>query len=179
MGRLLRRLAAGFLRTRAGLALLLAVLVLGVVGAARVLIPAGPDTASPGPVEPLAVSPTVPDDGLLSPGATPSPTRLPDSAAPAAVARLFAVNWLAHTGVSAEEWHAQLIPYSTDDLAQQLEGVAPEVVPAERITGEPAALPQAATVVEVVIPVDTGELRLRVLAVDGRWLVDGVDWGRA
>ena len=37
----------------------------------------------------------------------------------------------------------------------------------------------ADTFVEAVIPIDAGVLRLRLVALQGRWLVDGIDWERA
>jgi hypothetical protein len=70
------------------------------------------------------------------------------------------------------------VPYSTGALAEKLTDVDPAGVPADRLTGEPAIIPQTESLVEVTIPVDTGRLRLQLVAPDGRWLVDGVDWER-
>ncbi|HEX5596246.1 MAG TPA: hypothetical protein VFX61_09560 [Micromonosporaceae bacterium] len=179
MGQGLQFLAGRLLRSRAGLALLLAAVVLGIVGAARALSkPAAPGPATqPGPL--VVTTPAIADDGLLSPEATPSVTALPGVAAPQAVAEEFAAAWLGHTGISPQDWHNRLRPHSTPALAQKLSGVDPAGVPADRITGEPVVIPQAATVAEVILPVDSGELRLRLMVVGDRWLVDGVDWERS
>jgi hypothetical protein len=37
---------------------------------------------------------------------------------------------------------------------------------------------RSATFVEASMPLDTGTVRLRLLATNGRWLVDGVGWER-
>jgi hypothetical protein len=52
-------------------------------------------------------------------------------------------------------------------------------VPADRIVGKPTVIPHAASLVEATVGVDSGRLRLRLVAPDGKWLVDGVDWERA
>ena len=54
----------------------------------------------------------------------------------------------------------------------------PEGVPADRIVGRPALMPVGDGLVDAVVTVDTGKLRLRLIAPDGHWLVDGVDWER-
>ena len=181
MGRVLHLLTTGILRSRMGVALLLALVVLLIVGVARALSgPGGTDPIAQPPARPL-VTPTsaIADDGLLVPAATPSPVRSPGAAAPEAVAKAFASDWVAHTGVSMAAWHSRLREHSTAALAEELSGVDPVIVPADRLTGEPVVIPRASTVVEVVIPVDSGKLRLRLVAPEGRWLVDGVDWERA
>lgn len=171
-----RLLVTGLLRSRAGVALLLAVVVFAVVGVARALSsPADAPAARP-PARPLVTATATPDDGPVSPDATPRLIRDPTGAGPDAVAATFAAGWVAHTGVSPDTWHQRLRPQMTAKLADELSGVDPEVVPAERITGGPTVVPLGAAVAEVVIPVDSGKLRLRVVAVAGQWLVDGVDW---
>jgi hypothetical protein len=170
------------LRSRLGIAVVLAVFILGIVGAARFV--SGGSGAEPGPASgldrPIAtVNPTAGDDGVASAEAVPSPSTRPGAPAPDAVGRAFADAWLIHRDVSADQWHAALVPYSTADLAEKLVGVDPAGVPAERLTGEPVVVPQTESLVEVTIPVDTGRLRLQLVGPDGRWLVDGVDWERS
>lgn len=174
-------LTTGILRSRMGVALLLALVVLGVVGVARAFSGAGgDDPGARAPVRPLVTATsTIADDGLLVPAATPSPLHSPGAAPPEAVAKAFASDWVTHTGVSMATWHSRLREHLTPALATELSGVDPVVVPADRLTGEPVLIPRGSTVVEVVIPVDSGKLRLRLVAPDGRWLVDGVDWERA
>jgi hypothetical protein len=174
--------ARGLLRSRVGVALVLAVVVLGVVGAAKLLS----DTRSPepglngAPDQPiLTVSATLADDGLASPEPTPSPKVSPGTAVPATVAKAFGKAWVSHRDVTAEEWYSGLLPHCTEALAKKLADVDPAVVPADRLTGEPVLIPYADQIVDATIRVDSGLLRLRLTAVDGRWLVDGIDWERA
>lgn len=179
MKRALHLLGTRILRSRVGVALVLAVLVLGIVTGARVLSGPAETVTTYLPAPPLVASPTPHEDGLLSPNATVSPTLVPDAEPPEAVASAFAAAWVDHEGVSAKEWHSRLARNATAGLARKLSGVDPAGVPADRITGRPAVIPHAATIVDVVIPVDSGRLRLRLIVVDDRWVVDGVDWERA
>ncbi|MEJ3742178.1 hypothetical protein WEI85_02600 [Actinomycetes bacterium KLBMP 9797] len=168
------------LRSRVGMALLLAVLVLAIVGSAKIFSDSDDDIGLTGaPERPIVTAtPTIPNDGLAGPEPTPSPITSPGTAAPKAVARAFAEAWLNHRSVSADQWYAKLLPHCTESLADKLAGVDPAVVPADRLTGEPTVIPYAENVVDVAVPVDSGRLRLRLTAPDGRWLVDGVDWER-
>lgn len=179
MRRAIEFLFTRILRSRLGLALMLAVLVVGIVGAARLV--AGPDDGPGllgGPSGPIStVDPTAGDDGLTV-TEEPSPQTSPGAPAPETVARSFATAWLDHRDVTAEQWHAALRPLATADLTEKLTGVDPAGVPADRITGEPVVVPRNDSLVEVVIPVDSGELRLGLLAPEGRWQVDTVDWQR-
>ncbi|SDY12252.1 hypothetical protein SAMN05444365_101744 [Micromonospora pattaloongensis] len=174
-------LVKGILRSRVGIALALAVIVLGVVGLARVL--AGPNESSGlltgTPNDPLVtVTPTTGDDGLVSVPPPPSPTARPGTPPPETVARSFAAAWVDHRDVPAARWRDRLRPLSTAELAGKLAEVDPVSVPADEVSGEPALTPLAAGLVEVAIDLDSGTLRLRLIGPDGRWLVDGVDWER-
>jgi len=180
MRRAIEFLVTGILRSRLGLALLLAVVILGIVGAAQLI--SGPSGGEPGlvgaPPSPITTAdPTAGDDGLTSTDDA-SPRTSPGAPAPEAVARSFATAWLTHRDVTAEQWHDALRPLSTAELAEKLSGVDPAGVPADRLTGEPVVIPRSDSLVEVALPVDSGELRLSLVAPDGRWRVDGVDWRR-
>ncbi|WBB93090.1 hypothetical protein [Verrucosispora sp. WMMC514] len=169
------------LRSRLGVALGIAVLVLGVVGAARLV--AGPTDPAAGlsnrPADPITtVHPTTGDDGAISTTTTPSPVTRPGQPAPDVVAARFAAAWLGRPGQTAEDWHDALRPLSTAGLTDQLVGADPASVPAEAVTGEVTLRPRGETFVEATIPLDEGQLRLELLAPDGRWLVDAVDWSR-
>jgi hypothetical protein len=121
------------------------------------------------------------DDGVDEGGAPDSPgqpSTSPGAAGPLAVANLFTTAWLRHTGVSAQDWYAGLRGYLTAQLADELSGVDPAGVPANRATGTATLIPHDAGFAEVTVPLDTGTLTLRLLATGGRWLVDGVDWTR-
>jgi hypothetical protein len=170
------------LRSRYGLALLLAGTVLVILAGARLLGTGTPDGPGLGPTDagrPTAtVDPTVGDDGVSSPAPAQQPVTSPGTAKPMAVAQAFAAAWV-HHDVSEEAWYSALLPHATPELAAKLSGVDPDRVPADRITGEPTLIPRGATFTEVTFPVDTGVLRLRLIAPGGRWLVDGVDWERA
>lgn len=169
-------------RSRLGLAVLLLVVVVSVVGVGRVVgqvggASTGPVLGNPAPGPGLTVDPTEGDDGIQSLPPEPEPVTAADADRPETVALAFATAWI-NRSAQPDQWHAALRPYMTEDLAEKLTGVDPVVVPAERLTGEPALIPFATNLVEVVIEVDSGKLRLRLTGPDGRWLVDGVDWER-
>ena len=169
------------LRSRLGVALGIAVLVLGVVGAARLVAGPGDPTAglSNRPLDPITtVHPTTGDDGAISTTTTPSPVTLPGEPTPEQVAKRFATAWLGQPGQTAEKWHASLRPLSTSALIDKLAGADPAGVPVGELTDEVTVRPRGETFVEALIPLDTGQLRLELVAPDGLWLVDVVDWER-
>jgi hypothetical protein len=181
MGGALRLLASGLLRSRVGVAVLLAVVVFGVVGVARALSgPAGADAAGARPpARPLVTATSTADDGPASPAATPTLVRAPAGPGPDAVATAFAADWVVSDRLSPAAWQNRLRPRMTPALTRELSGVDPVSVPASRVTGRPSVVPRGATVTDVLIPVDSGTLRLRLVVLEDRWLVDGVDWKRA
>ncbi|GAB3951222.1 hypothetical protein GCM10027614_52860 [Micromonospora vulcania] len=67
---------------------------------------------------------------------------------------------------------------STPALTEKLAGADPGGVPAEEVTGPQAVRSRTETFVEVSLPLDTGRLRLELVAAEGGWLVDVVDWER-
>lgn len=190
-----------FVTTRYGVAGLLALVILVVVGVARLF---GTEGGS-GPVLPAA-PPSLetpvsaePDDGEPDEG-TEGFTLPSDAPDPLPTATAFATAWV-NANVSAEEWLAGLEPYATEELIAQLSGVDPVSVPASRLTG-PAELSGAGTGeapidadgsdenasaaptylgwAEAIIPLDNGILRLGlVLQTDAVWLVDSIDWERS
>jgi hypothetical protein len=180
VGTLLRLLASGLLRSRAGVAVLLAVVVFGIVGVARALSgPPSADTAGARPpARPLVTATSTVDDGPASPAVTPTPVRAPVGPGPEAVAGGFATDWVATSGLSPAAWQSRLRPRMTPSLTQELSGVDPSDVPASRITGPLRLIPLGSTVADALVPVDSGTLRLRLVVLDERWLVDGVDWKR-
>ncbi|WP_212828192.1 hypothetical protein [Catellatospora sp. TT07R-123] len=117
------------------------------------------------------------DDGVVTVDTTPSavtPTNGPEALA---LATSFAKNWIRHDR-NAKEWLDALRPMCTDALVTELDGVDPVSVPANRITGTAHVEALADTYVEVAIPIDAGTLRLRLVAPQGKWMVDGIDWER-
>jgi hypothetical protein len=165
-------------RSRWGIAVVLVVLVVGVVAVGR-LFSAGTtrdpqlSTATAGPA--ISVDPAE-QDSVISPAPPPSPTTSPGTAEPEAVAYAFASAWVDHRGVSADKWHSRLLPNATKALSDKLSGVDPRGVPADRVVGRPSLVPVGDGLADAVVTVDTGKLRLRLVAPDGHWLVDGVDW---
>ncbi|MBM2617194.1 hypothetical protein JIG36_16700 [Actinoplanes sp. LDG1-06] len=168
-------------RSRWGVAIVLAVIVLAIIGIGRLF--AGDDgsqpslgTASPGPV--VSADPKD-DDSVIETDPPPSPSTSPGRAQPEAVAYAFASAWADHQNVTPKAWRAQLLPNSTSKLADELDGVEPESVPAERVIGRPSLVPVSETVVNAVVTMDTGKLSLRLISPDGHWRVDGIDWDPA
>ncbi|HZN20506.1 MAG TPA: hypothetical protein VFB84_20300 [Micromonosporaceae bacterium] len=166
--------------TRYGIGLLLFAVVVLIVAGARLFGGAGSTTTGlRDDLTPLpTVAPTAGDDGETSPLPAPTLVVSPGAAPPDRVAAAFAAAWTDHRGVSNAAWVARLKPHATPELVAKLAGVDPAGVPADRVTGAVQLLPRGEQLVEAVVPVDSGTLRLRLTAPDGRWFVDGVDWGR-
>ncbi|MEU3454136.1 hypothetical protein ABZ671_11095 [Micromonospora sp. NPDC006766] len=181
MRRALEFLFTRVLRSRLGVALVIAALVFGVIGAARLV--SGPNDPAAGlsirPREPIStVDPQAGDDGVLSSPAAPTPRTRPGDLSPEQAADRFTVAWLSGPGSSANEWQARLRPLSTPALTEKLTDADPERVPARRVAGQITLRPRTESFVEALIPLDNGQLRLELVAPDGPWLVDAVDWTR-
>ncbi|MGQ5259241.1 hypothetical protein ACTWLT_00640 [Micromonospora sp. ZYX-F-536] len=181
MRRALEFLVTRVLRSRLGVALVIALLVFGVLGAARLV--SGPGDPGIGlsnrPNQPITtVDPTAGDDGLIATDAPPSPVTRPGDRTPEQTADRFAAAWLGRPGMTAEQWQTGLRPLSTPALTEKLDGADPGGVPAEEVTGPPVVQSRTETFVEVLLPLDTGRLRLELVAADGGWLVDVLDWER-
>jgi hypothetical protein len=140
--------------------------------------PAGVTAGVPSAI-PTAIASGQEDDGLGAPESPPGPSTSPGATLPGQLAIKFLTAWLRHTNVTSDTWFAGLKPYMTTNLAGELTGVDPAGVPATRITGSVTLIDHDVNVVEASIPVDSGTVTLRLLATDGRWLVDGVDWTRS
>lgn len=181
MRRAVEFLVTRVLRSRLGIAVVIAVLVFGVIGAARLI--SGPVDPSAGlssrPREPIStVDPAAGDDGVLSSAAAAAPKTRPGELTPEQTAGRFTAAWLTGPGSTEGEWQARLRPLSTSALTEKLTGADPESVPAQRVTGPVTLRPRTAAFVDALIPLDNGRLRLELVAPDGRWLVDAVDWER-
>lgn len=182
MRRALEFLFTRVLRSRLGVALVIAALIVGVIGAARLI--SGPVDPASGlstrPDEPIStVDPEAGDDGVLaSPPAAVAPRTSPGEVAPAQAAGRFTAAWLTGPDSDGEQWQARLRPLSTPALTEKLAGADPASVPARRVTGQVTLRPRTESFVEALVPLDNGRLRLELVAPDGRWLVDAVDWER-
>ncbi len=167
---------------RYGVSLGLVVAVVAIVLVAKALGGGSGGTdqvrGDPATVGPVATS-FEPDDGEASPAAPLPPSTSAGAAVPTKVATDFTRAWLHHNEVSEQQWLAALTPYATKRLHEQLTGVDPAGVPASRMTGEAVLVPHDSGYAMVSIAVDSGVVTLRLLATNGRWLVDGVDWSRS
>jgi hypothetical protein len=163
-------------RSRSGIAVVLAILVLAVVGVGRLFNGSAAEqpltSASPAPA--MSVDPSD-DDTVISPAPPPAPATFRGTAEPEAVAVAFASAWVDHH-VSKKTWHDGILPNATQRLADQLNGVDPATVPADRLVGRPTLVPAGEGLVNAVINTDSGKLTLRLVAPDKHWLVDGIDW---
>jgi hypothetical protein len=169
-------------RSRWGIAVVIAVLVLAIVGIGRVFSDgkqvANPvvNTGSPAPA--ISADPDD-DDSVISADPPPAPTANPGMAEPEAVAYAFASAWVDHKNVSAKTWHDGILPNATKNLSDELNNVDPADVPASKVIGRPTLIPVGAGLVSAVITTDAGKLTLRLVAPDKHWLVDGIDWDSA
>ncbi len=177
MARLLRLLGP-----RYGMALVLLLILTAVVGVAR--LTAGSDRAGlfggsgAGSTHSTA-SPDRTSDSVSTAETLSPPSTSPGAATPDDVAGRFATAWLAHDGLTAEQWRAGMAAYATAALMAKLTGTDPASVPATRTTGAVSLQNRGTTFVDATIPLDAGILRLRLLGPQGRWLVDGLSWERA
>ncbi|HKS98220.1 MAG TPA: hypothetical protein VJT31_01720 [Rugosimonospora sp.] len=136
-------------------------------------------TAGVASAAPTVIASGAEDDSVQAPESPPGPSTSPGATPPQTEATRFLTAWLNHTTVTPDAWYAGMKKYMTSNLAGELAGVDPADVPAARMTGPVTLIDQAADLVQASIPVDSGVVTLRLLATNGRWLVDGVDWTRA
>ncbi|MCD0442299.1 hypothetical protein LO763_01495 [Glycomyces sp. A-F 0318] len=99
---------------------------------------------------------------------------LPQEAVDRAVA--FTEAWLNPYGYGPDGWYDSIAPYLTIESAGLMQGVDPISVPAEEMTGEPAAEGQ-----KVTVELDTGTLTLTMTEgsndwTGNDWLVSAIDW---
>jgi hypothetical protein len=167
-------------RSRWGVAIVLVVIVFAVIGLGRLFSSGKDDNPVVGGGPPATVASVNPsdDDGDISSEAPPTPSTGPGKAQPEAVAYAFASAWV-DKKVSAKTWRDQLLPNSTQKLADELKGVDPASVPADRLIGRPSVAAVNSDLVTAVVTMDSGKLSLRLTAPEGQWLVDGIDWDPA
>jgi hypothetical protein len=180
MRRTAETLVRSVFRSRWVLAVALVVIIVAIVTLARLLAGPAPGRMLDSGNQPAPTISTDPhgDDSILSPAPPPPPSVSPGTAEPTAVAYAFASAWADHQGVSGKQWLDRLLPHSTEALAKKLSDTDPAVIPADHVTGQPVLTPLGDQVAEVKVGTDSGDLVLRLVAPDGRWLVDAVDWQR-
>ncbi|WP_213013191.1 hypothetical protein [Paractinoplanes toevensis] len=165
-------------RSRWGVALVIVAIIAAVIGIGRLFADGDPNSPSLGSASPapaISIDPSD-DDSIIDTDPPPSPSTIPGRAQPETVAYAFASAWCNHKSVTPKNWRDRLLPNATKNLAGELDGVDPAGVPAERVIGRPSLVPVSATVVNAVVTMDSGKLNLRLVAPDGHWLVDGIDW---
>ncbi|SNY04337.1 hypothetical protein [Paractinoplanes atraurantiacus] len=169
-------------RSRWGVAIVLAVIVLAIVGLGRLFAGDGDDSQPPlgagSPAPAVSIDPSE-DDSIIDTAPPPKPSTSPGRAQPEAVAYAFASAWADHQNITPKAWRDKLLPNATKKLANELAGVDPAGVPADRVLGRPSLVPVGATVVNAVVTMDSGKLSLRLISPNGQWLVDAVDWESA
>jgi len=178
LARTLELLLNRIFRSRWGIALVLAVLVLAAVGIGRLFHgsdspPRLSGTVSAGPS--ISIDPSD-NDSALNTAPPPTPSTFPGAAEPEAVAYAFASAWVDHANVSKKTWFDGIIPNATQHLAGQLDKTDPADVPASRVLGRPSLVPVGDGLVDAVVTCDSGKLTLRLVAPARHWLVDGIDW---
>jgi hypothetical protein len=170
MRTLLRKLGPRYGISLGVLLLVGAVLVIGRLAGH----PSGSLVTSGNPASlPTATGPS--DDGSVALPSPVSPVTSPGAATPQQVTTDFVDAWL-HTSLPAAQWRAAVTAHATARLAAEFADADPETVPATRVTGAFAFTDHTSTWVEVAIPMDSGTLTLSLLAHDGAWAVDTVDW---
>lgn len=149
----------------------------GIVEGHRAGPPAHPPSAT------MAAPPSPSPETLATPASQPNEfNSIPAAEAdPAAIrtATEFMQHWVAHQGVSTQQWLAALKPYTTPETyATQLVTVDPSAITATRVTGVPVVTSATTSVVEMDVPTDTTRVHVVVLLVDQRsqrWQVRSYD----
>ncbi|MBO3743573.1 hypothetical protein [Actinoplanes flavus] len=177
MPRLIERGLNGIFRSRWGVGIVIAAIILAVVGIGRLFSDgqASPPLGNSSPAPAISIDPSD-NDSVVSPDPPPTPKTSPGRAQPEAVAYAFASAWVDHSNITAKKWMNRLQPNATQALADKLRGVDPTSVPADRVIGRPTVVAINETMVNATVTMDSGKLGLRLVAPEGYWLVDGIDW---
>jgi len=173
------------LSTRYGIALILVVIVLAIVGVGRTILDSSgqssPNDALGPSVAPVETTPepfsSLGDDGLDEP-ASAAPSLSKGAADVTTVATRFAKAWLRKPGITGEQWRAGLKPDASPDLMTELADTDPSDVPASTITG-PIALENIGQDAKARVPADGGAIVLELQVFSGRWQVTSLDWEAA
>ncbi|MEV4514988.1 hypothetical protein AB0K00_39260 [Dactylosporangium sp. NPDC049525] len=171
------------LGTRYGIAMVLIVVVLVVVGFGRIVFTEGdrstndalgPTVAPATPTTPDPYS-SLGDDGVQDEPASVAPSLSKGAADANTVATRFAKAWIRKAGVTGEQWRAGLKPDASSELMEDLADTDPADVPTATITG-PTALEDFGQVATAKVPADGGTIVLQLEAINGRWQVTSLDW---
>ncbi|MFF5234303.1 hypothetical protein [Dactylosporangium sp. NPDC000521] len=170
------------LGTRYGIAMVLIVVVLIVVGFGRTVFTdddgTGNDALGP-TVAPVTTTPdpynSLGDDGVVEEPSSAAPSLSNGTADASTVATRFAKAWLRKPGMSGAQWRDGLKPDATNELLEDLTDTDPNDVPAATITG-PTVVEDFGQVATAKVPADGGTIILQLEAIGGRWQVTSLDW---
>jgi hypothetical protein len=176
------------LSTRYGIALILVVIVLAVVGVGRTFLeegtgPSANDAFGP-TVAPVATSAdplsSLGDDGVDGGDDLESvaPALSKGAADVSTVATRFAKAWLRKPGITGAQWRAGLNADASADLMSELADTDPSDVPTATITG-PLALTNMGQDATAKFPAEGGTIVLELQVIGGRWQVTSLDWEAA
>lgn len=133
-------------------------------------------TSSTSPSTTTQATPAVTGSASDLPTRLPSPPVTPTSAPPAPealdVAESWGRAWVNHPdGVSAEDWLADLKPFTTVEYLTEMATVEPANIEATQVTGPPVAKNSYTSSVEVELPTDDGNLLITVIDTPEGWRV--------
>ena len=122
-------------------------------------------------------TPTAPPVSRLA-----SPPETPVSAPPAPAALTVITTWgklwVNHpSGMTTQQWLAQLAPYTTPELLPQMNTVDLANINATQVTGAPTAVKSFTSSVEALLPTNGGQLDITAIATPQGWLVSSYTAG--
>lgn len=165
---------------RVWIALVLAVMLVGVIAVARLIdTPAKEKETSGSDGGQRRATPSLPHDGDASSKSgdvAPSAAVAPPDAVN--VATRFVTEWATHSArETPEQWWARVSPYADPQLAEDLKLTDPTRVPATKVTGQAKSVSRSdsETEVKLAIPTDAGDVLVVCTHSDGRWLVSDID----
>ncbi|MFC4853924.1 hypothetical protein [Actinophytocola glycyrrhizae] len=101
-----------------------------------------------------------------------APTSAPPDPAALEVADSWGRAWVDHPeGITAEEWLAELAPFTTEEQLTEMATVAPGNIGATEVTGEPEVVESFTSSVKVELPTDDGNLLITVIDTPDGWRV--------
>jgi len=128
--------------------------------------PGGATTNTPGVTGSTSALPT----RITEPPSAPS-TAPPDPAA-LEVADSWGKAWVTHpVGVTAEEWLAELRPFTTEEQLTEMASVEPGNITATKLTGDAEVVESFTSSVKVELPTDDGNLLITVIDTPDGWRV--------
>ncbi len=143
-----------------------------------VLVTITPGAGGPAPGAPSRQSgsasgqPSVSSTSPLPRATTPVPSSAPAAPEALAVAEAWARAWVNHpSGMTNDEWIAQLVPLTTEEFLPQLRSVDPVNIPSTAVVGKAEPVTASARAVDATIATDGALLRLTVIATDAGWRV--------